>query len=46
MIIGKLEAVQAANSLGGTVAANIPVREFKSWQVKDDETGAIAYGSA
>jgi hypothetical protein len=46
--IGNLEAVQAANSLGRTVAANVPVREFsiESWQVEDDETGVIAYGLA
>ena len=44
--IGNLEAVQAANSLGKTIAVDVPVREFtiESWQVEDDETGAIAYG--
>ena len=46
--IGNLEAVQAANSLGRTLAANVPVREFtiESWRVEDDETGVIAYGLA
>jgi hypothetical protein len=46
--IGNLEAVQAASSLGRTVAASVPVREFsiESWQVEDDETGVIAYGLA
>ncbi|KAI9459437.1 hypothetical protein BJY52DRAFT_1148908 [Lactarius psammicola] len=46
--IGNLEAVQAANSLGRTLAASVPVREFtiESWQVEDDETGVIAYGLA
>ena len=46
--IGNLEAVQAANSLGRTLAVNVPVREFtiESWQVEDDETGVIAYGLA
>ena len=46
--IGNLEAVQAANSLGRTLAVNVPVREFtiESWQVEDDETRVIAYGLA
>lgn len=43
--------MQAANSLGRTVAADIPVHEFtlasESWQVEDlvedDEMGVIAY---
>ena len=45
--IGNLEAVQAANSQGRTVAADVPVREFsiESWRVEDDE-GVIAYGLA
>ncbi len=44
--IGNLEAVQAASSMGRTLAASVPVHEFtiESWQVEDDETGVIAYG--
>ena len=47
--IGNLEAVQAANSLGRTIAVDVPVREFtiESWQVvEDDATGVVAYGLA
>lgn len=45
--IGNLEAVQAANSKGRTLVADVPVREFsiESWQVEGDE-GVIAYGLA
>jgi hypothetical protein len=41
--IGNLEAVQAANSQGRTLEAEVPVREFtiESWYV---EGGVIAYG--
>jgi len=44
--IGNLEAVQAANSQGRTLEAEVPVREFtiESWYVEDDEGGVIAYG--
>jgi hypothetical protein len=44
--IGKLEAVQAANSQGRTLEAEVLVREFtiESWYVEDEEGGAIAYG--
>src|SRR6267378_7658937 len=41
--IGNIEAVQAANSQGRTLAADVPVREFtiESWRVEDGETGVI-----
>lgn len=44
--IGNLEAVQAANSQGRTLEAEVPVREFtiESWYVEDDEGSVIAYG--
>ena len=44
--IGNLEAVQAANSQGRTLEAEVPVREFtiESWYVGDEEGGDIAYG--
>lgn len=44
--IGNMEAVQAANSLGRTFEAKVPVREFtvESWYVEDEEGGVIAYG--
>ncbi|KAF8503259.1 hypothetical protein F5888DRAFT_1660166 [Russula emetica] len=44
--IGNLEAVQAANSQGRTLKAEVPVREFtiESWNVEDDEGDVIAYG--
>jgi hypothetical protein len=44
--IGNLEAVQAANSQGRTLKAEVPVREFaiESWYVEDEEGGVIAYG--
>ncbi len=44
--IGNMEAVQAANSLGRTLEAKVPVREFtvESWYVEDEEGGVIAYG--
>jgi hypothetical protein len=44
--IGNMEAVQAANRLGRTLKAKVPVREFtvESWYVEDEEGGVIAYG--
>jgi len=44
--IGNLEAVQAANSQGRTLKAEVPVREYtiESWNVEDYERSVIAYG--
>jgi hypothetical protein len=54
--IGNLEAVQAANSQGRTLAARVPVREFtiESWYIQEEEDDGdgpsgkrdIAYGLA